>query len=83
MLTKIGGNAYVLDLLKNVGFNPIFNMADLHPYHSPLPLDSDMVTPDLSDDMPPPYSLEENSSHPRRIDGATFPTPKNFPGGHG
>ena len=33
VLKKVGGNAYKIELPKNYGVSPIFNMADLSPYH--------------------------------------------------
>ena len=33
MLEKMGGNAYKIELPKDYGVSPIFNVADLSPYH--------------------------------------------------
>lgn len=35
VLRWIGANSYVLDLLGDVWISPIFNIADLLPYHAP------------------------------------------------
>ena len=33
MLEKVGGNAYKIELPIDYGVSPIFNVADLSPYH--------------------------------------------------
>lgn len=63
VLRKVKANAYILDLPEGVGINPILNVVDLQPYPLSLQHDIDDATPNISNDIPPFDSPEENSSH--------------------
>jgi hypothetical protein len=49
VLKRLGDNAYLIDLPSNLTFSPIFNIADLTPFHGPV--DGATPTPPVS--LPP------------------------------
>ena len=56
VLRRFGTNAYELELPKEFGVNPTFNVSDLVPYRGPV------VEP--SKELELPSSLEREPSHP-------------------
>ena len=59
VLKRIGTNAYELELPKEFGVNPTFNVSDLMPYQGPV------VEP--SEELEPSSSLEREPSPPPSI----------------
>ena len=59
VLRRFGTNAYELELPKEFGVNPTFNVSDLVPYRGPA------VEP--SEELEPPSSLERELSPPPSV----------------
>lgn len=66
VLRWIGFNTYVLDLLEDMWISPVFNDANLLPYHSPP--EEDALGGATFDDSPIVCSLKENFSNPKWVD---------------
>ena len=56
VLKRIGTNAYELELPKEFGVNPTFNVSDLMPYRGPAV--------ELSEELEPSSTLERGPSPP-------------------
>ncbi|KAK8961187.1 Histone deacetylase 6 [Platanthera guangdongensis] len=84
IISRIGTNAYRLDIPASMGIHPVFNVEDLTPYYEP----HEYVDPGIGDAQPPPPPLSlpyhphtspPSDGHPGSPTVATHPPGKSSP----